>query len=335
MTAALDTPPRNQNVAPPPAAQVRGLGKTYPSGTVALRDLSLSVAEGEVFGLLGPNGAGKSTSIGILTTLVRPTAGDAFVDGVDVRRDPLAVRRRIGVVFQDSVLDNEFSVAENLRLHGRLWGMAADVADARIRSLLGQLGLSDRAAHGVRTLSGGLRRRVEIARGLLAFPRVLFLDEPTVGLDPTVRAEIWRLIRELRDNEGVTVILTTHYLEEAESVCDRVGILHRGSLVALDRPNELIAHLGEFIVELRTRGSVDSFLDAVGHERIGQDPPLVSGDLVTLASARPREQLAAAVARLQTAHSEVTAAAIRPTTLSDVYYHLTGATTAEDPEATR
>src|SRR5262249_25100595 len=149
-----------------------------------------------------------------------------------------------------------------------------------------QLGLADRATDGVRMLSGGLRRRVEIARGLLAYPRVLFLDEPTTGLDPTVRAEIWRLIRELRDNEGVTVVLTTHYLEEAESVCDRVGILHRGDLVALDRPQTLIAQLGKFIVELRTRGRVDAVLDEVAGEHIGEQPPVVSGDLVSVGSAR-------------------------------------------------
>jgi ABC-2 type transport system ATP-binding protein len=239
------------------------------------------------------------------------------------------------VVFQDSVLDNEFSVAENLWLHARLWGVRSEVAEARISSLLAQLGLSDRAEDGVRTLSGGLRRRVEIARGLLAFPRVLFLDEPTVGLDPTVRAEIWRLIQDLRDREGVTVILTTHYLEEAESVCDRVGILHQGSLVALDRPSELIAQLGEFIVELRTTGSVDSVLDSVARARIAESSPLVSAGLVSVASARPREELAAVVAQVQNAHSEVSAAAVRPTTLSDVYHHLTGATTAEDREAIR
>ena len=313
-----------------PAAEVFGLGKTYPSGTVALRELSLSVGDREIFGLLGPNGAGKSTSIGILTTLVRPTAGSAFVDGIDVRRDPLGVRRRIGVVFQDSVLDNEFSVIENLRLHARLWGMQSDHAEARIASLLGQLGLANRAEDGVRTLSGGLRRRVEIARGVLANPRVLFLDEPTVGLDPAVRAEIWRLVRDLRDHEGVTVILTTHYLEEAESVCDRVGILHRGTLAALDRPGALIDQLGAFVLELRTVGGVDALLDALVGAHLAKHTPVVAAGVVSLASDRPRDELAAAAAVLQAERPEITAAAVRPTTLSDVYQHLTG-----DAEATQ
>jgi ABC-2 type transport system ATP-binding protein len=313
-----------------PALEAHGLGKTYPSGAVGLRDLTLAVAEREIFGLLGPNGAGKSTSIGILTTLARPTSGSAFVDGIDVRSDPLGVRRRIGVVFQDSVLDNEFSVIDNLRLHARLWGMRADAADARIASLLARLGLTDRAEHDVRTLSGGLRRRVEIARGLLAHPRVLFLDEPTVGLDPTVRAEIWRIIRDLRDDEGVTVILTTHYLEEAETVCDRVGILHNGSLVALDEPARLIAQIGDFVVELRIPGDSASVLDSPDLARLGARSTLGARGLVSVTSSRPREELAAAVAQLQSTNHNITAAAVRPTTLSDVYQHLTG-----DPEATQ
>jgi ABC-2 type transport system ATP-binding protein len=320
----LTTPTPKVRVARP-AAEAQGLSKTYPNGTVALRNLTLSVGEGEVFGLLGPNGAGKSTSIGILTTLLRPTAGDAYVAGIDVQRDPLGVRSRIGVVFQDSVLDNEFTVAENLLLHARLWGMAPDVARDRIAVLLGQLGLADRAGHGVRTLSGGLRRRVEIARGMLASPRVLFLDEPTVGLDPTVRAEIWRLIGAIREADGVTVILTTHYLEEAESVCDRVGILHRGSLVAFDAPETLIERLGRWVIELRVSAAA-GLLDAVGRERIADHPPLVVGDVVSVTSNRARDDLASVVGRLQRDWPAVTAAAVRPTTLSDVYHHLTRAT---------
>jgi ABC-2 type transport system ATP-binding protein len=322
---------------PPPrvAVEARGLSKTYPTGTVALRDLTLSVAEGEVFGLLGPNGAGKSTSIGILTTLVTPTAGAASVGGIDVRHDPLAVRRRIGVVFQDSVLDNEFTVAENLRLHARLWGLSADDGAHRTRSLLDQLGLADRTDDGVRTLSGGLRRRVEIARGLLAHPRVLFLDEPTVGLDPTVRAEIWRLIAELRNREGVTVVLTTHYLEEAESVCDRVGILHEGRLVALDRPRSLIDTLGGFVVELRTAGDPRGLVEALDREHLGSRPPLVSAGLVSVTSRRPREELATTVARLQAAHPSLDAATVRATTLSDVYHQLTGAPFTDDQKPAR
>jgi ABC-2 type transport system ATP-binding protein len=315
----------------PTAVDVRGLSKTYPNGTVALRDLTLSVSEGEVFGLLGPNGAGKTTSIGILTTLVRPTAGTAHVGGVDVQRDPLGARSRMGVVFQDSVLDNEFTVGENLWLHARLWGMAPEVARPRIGALLDQLGLADRADHGVRTLSGGLRRRVEIARGMLAAPRVLFLDEPTVGLDPTVRAEIWRLIGTLREASGVTVILTTHYLEEAESVCDRVGILHRGRLVALDTPGTLMGRLGSWVIELRVAGPTTALVASLRDQRIAEGAA-VSGDLVSVTSHLARDELATVVGRLPRDWPAVTAATVRPTTLSDVYHHLTaGAEGAGEP----
>jgi ABC-2 type transport system ATP-binding protein len=308
------------------AVEVSGLSKTYANGTVALDALDLAVADGETFGLLGPNGAGKSTTIGILTTLVTATAGTAVVAGIDVRRDPVAVRSRTGVVFQDSVLDNEFSVGENLRLHARLWGLPPEVAAARIGSLTAELELSDRIDHGVRTLSGGLRRRVEIARGLLAQPEVLFLDEPTVGLDPTVRAEIWRLIGDLRDRHGVTVILTTHYLEEAEAVCDRVAILHRGRLVAVDRPAALIDQLGPWVVELRVTGSTDEIVADLTAAGLVQRPPLLSaGGVLSLTSHQQRDTLAATVGRLQGKRPTITAATVRPTTLSDVYHHLTGA----------
>ena len=321
----LEPSTERRDVVGPLAVDAVGLSKTYPNGTVALHDLTLSVAEGEVFGLLGPNGAGKTTTIGILTTLVRPTAGAAYVAGVDVDRDPLAARARMGVVFQDSVLDNEFTVAENLWLHARLWGMAPGIASERIDALLAQLGLTDRRDHGVRTLSGGLRRRVEIARGLLAFPRVLFLDEPTVGLDPTVRADIWRLVGDLRASDRVAVVLTTHYLEEAESVCDRVGILHRGQLVAIDRPLRLIEEIGPWVVELRITGDARSIAGRLTREAITTRPALVSNTAVNVTSHLDRADLSNYVGELARAFQGITAATVRPTTLSDVYQHLTDA----------
>jgi ABC-2 type transport system ATP-binding protein len=331
--AVTDPSVPSDDRARPPAVAVHGLSKTYPNGTVALRDVDLAVAEREVFGLLGPNGAGKSTAIGILTTLVTPTSGAASVAGIDVGRDPLEARRRMGVVFQKNVLDNEFTVGENLWLHARLWGLPHEVAADRIASLAAELGIADRLAHDVRTLSGGLRRRVEIARGLLAFPQVLVLDEPTVGLDPTVRAEIWRLVRRLRDHEGVTVLLTTHYLEEAESVCDRVGILHDGTLLAVDRPDALIDRLGRWVVELRVNGGVDAVLADLMAAGVGGTTPFASAGLVTVTSDRPREQLTETVGALQAARTEIGAATVRPTTLSDVYHQLTAAGTDREPSA--
>src|SRR3990170_809103 len=177
--------------------RVEDLHKTYLGGVEAVRGLWFDVGEGEIFGLLGPNGAGKSTTLGVLTTVVRPTRGRAYVAGYDVRLHPLEVRRSIGVVFQESVLDNEFTGRENLRLHARLWRMPRHAAEQRIDELLVTMGLADRADDNVRTYSGGMRRRIEIARALLAGPRVMFLDEPTTGLDPAIRDVIWQLIERL------------------------------------------------------------------------------------------------------------------------------------------
>ena len=213
---------------------VSDLTKTYPGPVEAVRGLSFRVRAGEIFGLLGPNGAGKTTTVGVLTTLVRPTSGQATVGGHDVRTDPVAVRRSIGVVFQDSVLDNDFSGAQNLRLHARLWRVPD--AERRIAALLAAVGLTDRADDVVWTYSGGMRRRLEIARALLADPKVMFLDEPTLGLDPIARRDLWQVVRTLRERHGVTIVLSTHYLEEAQDVCDRVAIIDQGLIVDEGRP---------------------------------------------------------------------------------------------------
>jgi ABC-2 type transport system ATP-binding protein len=308
--------------------QVRDLTKTYPNGVTALDGVSLAAHEGEIFGLLGPNGAGKTTTVGILTTLVRPTAGEAFVAGRSVAADPLGVRRRIGVVFQDSVLDNEFSGADNLRLHARLFGLRGDVADARIDALLRLMDLDGRADDGVRTYSGGMRRRLEIARAFLAGPRILFLDEPTVGLDPEVRNEIWRLIADLREREGVTIVLTTHYLEEAELVCDRVGILHGGVLVALDTPRRLVDALGDQIIDVRVLGDPAPVAAALTQTGVGSHPPLVASGSVSMASNASSGDLADVLGALAGAHAQVAGTAVRRATLNDVYLHLTRAPTA-------
>ncbi len=238
---------------------VRALRKTYPNGVEAVRGITFDVRGGEVFGLLGPNGAGKTTTLGVLTTLVRPSGGSAMVGGFDVVSDPVAARGSIGVVFQDSVLDNEFSGAANLRLHASLWRVPD--ADARIASLLDAVGLAERASDPVRTYSGGMRRRLEIARALLGRPSVLFLDEPTLGLDPIARQDLWHTVSALRERERVTVLLSTHYLEEAETVCDRVAIVDRGTIIALGTPAQLIDRVGHEMLELRVEGDPTDLLD--------------------------------------------------------------------------
>lgn len=238
------------------AIEARGLSKDF--GSIhALDALDLEVGRGEFFGLLGPNGAGKTTTVHLLATLLAPTRGSARVVGHDTARDGLAVRRAIGLVFQEPTLDRDLTVEENLRFAARLWDLAPARARARIDALLAQFGLVQRRRDPVRTLSGGLRRAADIARGILHEPRVLFLDEPTAGLDPRARRALWELIRGLRTASGLTVLLTTHYVEEAEP-CDRVAILDGGRLAALGTPADLKQRAGV--------GSLEAvFLARTGH----------------------------------------------------------------------
>jgi ABC-2 type transport system ATP-binding protein len=311
--------------------QLRDVRKTYSNGVEALKGISFTVADGEIFGLLGPNGAGKTTTIGILTTIVSPTAGRALVAGHDVTLDPLGVRRAIGVAFQDSVLDNEFSGLENLRLHARLWGVSRREADARIESLLDVMELTSRAKDGVRTYSGGMRRRLEIARALLTHPRIVLLDEPTVGLDPAVRREIWNLIRQMRRNEGVTILLSTHYLEEAESVCDRVAIVHQGRLVAVDMPQRLVDELGHHVLEVAVEDNTDTVVEALADAGLGTDAPLVVADTVSLALNGDASDVDRILTRLRSQGLVGAAMTVRPTTLNDVFLHLTARSGAQQP----
>jgi ABC-2 type transport system ATP-binding protein len=221
----------------PPAIEVEALVKTY--GEVeAVRGVSFTVARGEVFGFLGPNGAGKSTTINMLCTLVRPTSGTARVSGFDVDDERDDVRRHIGLVFQDPTLDGYLTAEQNLRLHAELYGIEPGVIPERMRQMLEMVDLWDRRDQPVQTYSGGMRRRLEIARGLMHSPRVLFLDEPTIGLDPQTRSSIWRYIRALQEAEGTTIFMTTHYMDEAE-FCDRIAIMDQGEIVVLDAPEAL------------------------------------------------------------------------------------------------
>ncbi|RSS81859.1 ABC transporter ATP-binding protein [Streptomyces sp. WAC06614] len=248
-----------------PAVEARGLGKSY-GDVVAVRDVDLDVFSGEIFGFLGSNGAGKSTTIGMLTTLVEPSTGTATVAGRNVVRERAETRRRIGLVFQDTVLDAQLTVERNLRFHAEMYGMPRSVVMPRVHHVLDLMGLTDRRRSKVKALSGGMRRRVEIARGLLHTPQVLFLDEPTVGLDPQSRRHLWECIRRLREAEGLTVFLTTHYLDEAE-VCDRIAIMDRGSVVAVGTPAELKADAGSDVLRFTT-SDVHGAVRAL-HERFG------------------------------------------------------------------
>ncbi|MDB9528481.1 ABC transporter ATP-binding protein [Oscillatoria sp. CS-180] len=234
-----------------PAVCVQNLHKVY-SNTHVVKDLSLTIQPGESFGLLGPNGAGKSTTIRMLTTLTQPSEGNLVVAGYDVQRDPMNVRRQIGVVLQQTSVDDDLTVWENMEFHGRMHHILNPQRQKRINEWLSFVELSDRRDSKVKTLSGGMKRRLQIARALLHNPKILFLDEPTVGLDPQTRRRLWEIIRNL-NHQGMTMLLTTHYMEEVEFLCNRIGILDQGQLIELGTLQELKQKHGEGIV-MKQRG---------------------------------------------------------------------------------
>ena len=236
--------------------QIRNLTKRYEK-LVAVDNLSLDIQKNEVFGLLGPNGAGKTTVIHMLATLLAPTSGSAIVNGFDILKDPEKVRSSIGIVFQVPSSDDLLTGYENLKLHALLYGVAPDVREKRIHDALDLVGLTERRNDQVKKYSGGMRRRLEIARGLIHNPHVLFLDEPTLGLDPSSRETMWKYIKKLVQEEKLTIILTTHYMEEADMLCNRIAIIDKGKIIALDTPTRLKSMIGGDVVKLKlkTEGS--------------------------------------------------------------------------------
>jgi ABC-2 type transport system ATP-binding protein len=309
------------------AISVSGLEKTYPGGVEAVKGVDFEVGAGEVFALLGPNGAGKSTTVGMLSTTVAPSAGIALVAGFDVATSPLEARQVSSVVFQEAVVDRPLSGRRNLELHARLWGVAPREIEPRIDELAHMLGLVDLLDRSAGSYSGGERRRLEIARALVSQPQVLFLDEPTVGLDPRIRAELLDVIALLRARDDMTTVLTTHYLDEAEKLCDRVAIVHAGRIVALGTPAALRATLGREIVEVRVDGRAEAVLRSLRSDGIAGTDGFAIGSTLTLpvADGTAAQTLAAITARgLATA-----SIATRAPTLDDVYLRLTGDRLAE------
>src|SRR5262245_47658140 len=297
---------------------VDALTKVYPGGIEAVKGISFSVEPGEVFGLLGPNGAGKSTTVGMLTTTVTPTSGTARLAGHDVATEPIAARSVSSVVFQEPVVDRSLSGRRNLALHARRWRTPTASID-ELAASSGLHGLLDRP---VETYSGGQRRRLEIARALVSDPRVLFLDEPTVGLDPRIRHELLDLIDGLRDRGGLTLLLTTHYLDEAERLCDRVAIIHRGEIVALDTPAALRSALGDEIIELRVDGDGDRSLARLREHGLADEAAFAVGSTLTLPLVD--RGAAATIAEIGALELPVTAISTRRPSLDDVYLRLTG-----------
>jgi ABC-2 type transport system ATP-binding protein len=306
------------------AVAVDGLVKRY-GELEAVRGISFSVRSGETYGFLGPNGAGKSTTINMLCTLVRPTAGSALVAGHDVVSERDEVRRNIGLVFQDTTLDGYLTADENLRLHAELYGMPRSAVAERQRQVMEMVGLWERRGSLVGTYSGGMKRRLEIARGLLHSPRVLFLDEPTVGLDPQTRSSIWSYISELKRDEEITIFMTTHYMDEAE-YCDRIAIMDQGTIVALDSPEALKASVGTDRVQIQTAD--DEAAIAALRERFGLEAVVAEG-AVTFGVAEGEQFIPRLFAELGQAIRSVNVS--RPS-LDDVFMSYTG-TTIRDAEA--
>jgi ABC-2 type transport system ATP-binding protein len=312
--------------APPDAASIQVAGLTKRYGEIeAVRGIDFEVAPGEIFGFLGPNGAGKSTTISMLCTLVAPTSGTALVAGYDVNRERDEVRRNIGLVFQDTTLDTYLTGEQNLRLHAELYGVPRELIRPRMQQVLEMVGLWERRGSAVMTYSGGMKRRLEIARGLMHSPRVLFLDEPTVGLDPQTRSSIWTYIRQLKDAEDITIFLTTHYMDEAE-FCDRIAIMDKGVIVVLDTPDALKASVARDRIMLKTDDDVGAI--AVIAARFGIEARMSEG-AVTFGVPEGEHFVPRLFAELGIPIQSVSVS--RPS-LDDVFMSYTG-TTIRDAEA--
>ncbi len=320
MTASSATGAAPQQSARPassdPAIEVSGLSFSY-GERQALSNVAFSIARGEIFGFLGPNGGGKSTTFRVLSTLVPIQSGTARILGCDLRAATHALRRRLGVVFQSPSLDGKLTVAENLGHHGHLYGISGVRLRERTRAMLERLAVDDRAGDLVETLSGGLRRRVELAKALLHQPEVLLLDEPSTGLDPAARREFFEMLAALRSSDGVTVVLTTHYIEEAER-CDRIGILDQGLLVAMAPPAELKQSVGGDVMVISARAP-EALQQKLAHE-FRLRAALVDG-LLRIEHPRGHELVARLVDEFGDEIESVTFG--RPT-LEDVFVHLTG-----------
>jgi ABC-2 type transport system ATP-binding protein len=335
--SAVEPASRNTPTDLEMAIEARELVKTYGSSVRALDGLSFAVEAGSVFGLLGPNGAGKSTAVKILTTLSRPDSGEARVAGIDVLRHPNRVRRVIGCVAQQSGVDREATGTENLTLQGRVYGMRGDELKRRVAELLERFNLADASNRVVRTYSGGMQRRLDIAMGLIHRPRVLFLDEPTTGLDPEVRADMWEEISLLTREEGITILLTTHYLEEADRLARRLAIVDRGRVVAEGSPDQLKSQMGgdTIQIELRDTGLDRNALRVL--ERVpGVQEISVDGRWLRARTEHAASTMPAVMSALESGEVAVAAVTVARPSLDDVYLRYAGrAFDRADREGTR
>lgn len=306
------------------AIETSGITKRFEDVT-AVNNINISVKPGELFGLLGPNGAGKTTLISMLSTMIEPSGGRALVWGHDVMKEAGNVRQNIGVVFQDTTLDDRLTGRENLDLHGRLYGLDRNTRKKRIEDVLSLVELTERADAIVKTYSGGMMRRLEIARGLMHHPHVLFLDEPTLGLDPQTRLHIWDYINKLNRDEGVTILLTTHYMEEADKLCDRIAIIDHGEIVALDTPQDLKNMLGGDVItlELKNQEDADNLCNSYKKNGCAKIATKKQNEVFITVSNGER-QIPHVLAIASKEGIPILSVSLRKPTLDDVFIHHTG-----------
>jgi ABC-2 type transport system ATP-binding protein len=307
------------------AIVVENLTKTYPK-IKAVDGISFAIPEGEIFGLLGPNGAGKTTTIRMLLTLIRPTAGSIHVFGLDALSYPDKVRQMAGYVPQDVSVDGEITAYENILIYSKLYGMPSNQRKQRIKEVLEFLGLEDRANNMVNTYSGGMMRRLELAQALVNRPRVLFLDEPSIGLDPSAKRTIWELIKRLRDEFGTTILVTTHDMVEADALCERIGIMDRGKLVVIGEPAWLKSTVGGDVLSITSKASnLLAIVKELGYSIIAESPD----GIVELLVANGEATIPHLVEALRAKGAEVDSVSLKKPTLDDVFLKYTGARIGE------
>ncbi|MCX9014481.1 MAG: ATP-binding cassette domain-containing protein [Candidatus Methanoperedens sp.] len=314
------------------AIETTGITKHFDDLT-AVNNITIHVKPGELFGLLGPNGAGKTTLINLLSTMTAPSGGSATVWGNDVVKQASKVRQNIGVVFQGTTLDDHLTGRENLDLHGRFYGLDSKTRKQRSEEVLSLVGLSDRADAIVKTYSGGMMRRLEIARGLMHHPRVLFLDEPTLGLDPQTRRHIWEYIKTLNEKEGVTIVLTTHYMEEADNLCDRIAIIDHGEIVVLDTPHALKNMLGGDVITLEVENPDETGRLCDIYKKNGSASTASYRDKQIFITIMDGEhQIPHVLALASEADIPIQSVSLRKPTLDDVFLHHTGRAIRDEKE---
>ncbi|MGB0652129.1 MAG: ATP-binding cassette domain-containing protein [Thermoplasmatota archaeon] len=311
-----------------PVVEVEALRKTYPDGTEAVADVTFDVAPGEIFGLLGPNGAGKTTTMRILGTLHRQTGGDARVLGLDVAKQGSEVRRRIGFAMQEVGMDDLATAREMLMLHARLYGISKTDARRRADELLATFDLAEHADRRVTRFSGGMQRRLDLAVSLIHDPEVLFLDEPSTGLDPKSRSDLWDILHRLRRDHGLTIFMSTHYMEEAEVLCDRIGIMNQGRLSAIDTPEALKRSVGADTVRIRVQAPPTTQQQAALRSTFGSHVS-VDGDVVEVKVRDGGEALLPALDEVTAAGLKVASTRVLTPTLDDVFLQYTGSRLGE------